>query len=152
MQLWDTAGQERFRSIVATYYRAAQAVMLVYDVNKPESFESLERWVRDVREHAPHNTLMIVVGNKCDSKGAHALIPASMGEAFARQIGACFIETSAKTSRNVDLAFASLATRFIDRQLTTLAPKQQPPGMPAASSTVLLQQGRHSSKPSCMCL
>ncbi len=41
MQIWDTAGQERFRPIVTSYYRGANAVILVYDITNRESFEEL---------------------------------------------------------------------------------------------------------------
>ncbi|XP_026517412.2 ras-related protein Rab-36-like, partial [Terrapene carolina triunguis] len=33
LQLWDTAGQERFKCIASTYYRGAQAIVIVFDVN-----------------------------------------------------------------------------------------------------------------------
>lgn len=41
LQIWDTAGQERFRGITKSYYKGAQAILLVYDVNNPKSFEDM---------------------------------------------------------------------------------------------------------------
>lgn len=35
MTIWDTAGQERFRTLTSSYYRGAQGIILVYDVNRP---------------------------------------------------------------------------------------------------------------------
>jgi small GTP-binding protein len=153
MQIWDTAGQERFRSIVGTYYRASHAVVLVYDVNKPSSFESLERWVRDVRELAPPNVMLLVVGNKRDNKSTEAQIPTSLGRAFARQIGAEFIEASAKTNTNVELAFSSLAARFVERQTKPAAVSKPSAASStsAKSTTVVLRGPEPLHNPSCFC-
>jgi small GTP-binding protein len=39
LQIWDTAGSEQFRSIVSAYYRGADAVVLVFDLTNPITFE-----------------------------------------------------------------------------------------------------------------
>ena len=39
LQVWDTAGQETFKSIIRTFYRNVDAVMLVYDITKRRTFE-----------------------------------------------------------------------------------------------------------------
>lgn len=44
-QIWDTAGQERYRAITNTYYRGAVGALLVYDITKSKTFESVERWL-----------------------------------------------------------------------------------------------------------
>ena len=45
LQIWDTVGQEEYRSINRLYYRGCAACILVYDLMKPKSFESLEQWL-----------------------------------------------------------------------------------------------------------
>ena len=65
-QIWDTAGQERYRAITNAYYRQAIGVLLVYDITKRVSFENLERWLTEVREHADSKIQIILVGNKSD--------------------------------------------------------------------------------------
>uniref|UniRef100_A0A8C5DI20 Ras-related protein Rab-34-like n=1 Tax=Gouania willdenowi TaxID=441366 RepID=A0A8C5DI20_GOUWI len=37
LQLWDTAGQERFKCIASTYYRGAQAIIVVFDLSSVSS-------------------------------------------------------------------------------------------------------------------
>ena len=65
-QIWDTAGQERYRAITNAYYRQAIGVLLVYDITRRVSFENLERWLTEVREHADSKVQIILVGNKSD--------------------------------------------------------------------------------------
>lgn len=65
-QIWDTAGQERYRAITNTYYRQAIGVLLVYDISKRTSFESLDKWLQEVRDHADEKVEIILVGNKSD--------------------------------------------------------------------------------------
>eukprot|EP01047_Picozoa_sp_COSAG01_P080871 COSAG01_NODE_15899_length_1287_cov_1.037037_1_plen_135_part_00 len=55
-QLWDTAGQERFRTIMRTYYRGAQGIVLVYDVSSPSSFDNLHRWLDDISSAHSNST------------------------------------------------------------------------------------------------
>ena len=38
---WDTAGQERFRTVTNAYFRGSHGIILVYDITKASSFESL---------------------------------------------------------------------------------------------------------------
>jgi len=65
-QIWDTAGQDRYRAITNTYYRHAIGVMLVYDISVRDSFDNLERWLVELRDHADEKIKVILVGNKSD--------------------------------------------------------------------------------------
>lgn len=44
LQIWDTAGQERFQSLGVSFYRGADACLLVYDITDPHSLDNLEHW------------------------------------------------------------------------------------------------------------
>ena len=65
-QIWDTAGQERYRAITNTYYRQAIGVLLVYDISRRASFESIDKWLNEVRDDADEKVEIILVGNKSD--------------------------------------------------------------------------------------
>ena len=45
VQVWDTAGQERYRAITTAYYRDAVGAVVVYDITKEETFNSVVRSV-----------------------------------------------------------------------------------------------------------
>lgn len=45
---WDTAGQERFRTITTSYYKGAQAIVIVYDITDRETFNHVKHWMADI--------------------------------------------------------------------------------------------------------
>ena len=63
-QIWDTAGQERYRAITSAYYRGAVGALLVYDISKHGTFENVERWLKELRDHAEANIVVMLVGDK----------------------------------------------------------------------------------------
>lgn len=48
-QIWDTAGQERFRAVTSAYYRGAFGALLVYDISRRSTFESIARWLDELK-------------------------------------------------------------------------------------------------------
>lgn len=47
-QIWDTAGQERFRAVTSAYYRGAVGALVVYDITRRSSFNSVKRWLEEL--------------------------------------------------------------------------------------------------------
>lgn len=47
-QIWDTAGQERFRAVTSAYYRGAFGALIVYDITRSSTFESVKRWLQEL--------------------------------------------------------------------------------------------------------
>ena len=66
LQLWDTAGQERFRAIIQNYYKNAHLIAFFYAINNRNSFNSIPKWVDEVKKQTDKNTKFLLVGNKCD--------------------------------------------------------------------------------------
>ncbi|XP_022275957.1 ras-related protein Rab-26 isoform X6 [Canis lupus baileyi] len=136
LQIWDTAGQERFRSVTHAYYRDAHALLLLYDVTNKASFDNIQAWLTEIQEYAQHNVVLMLLGNKVDSaqervvkrKDGEKLAKVSQGRWVAggvcpwgcphqagsgclQEYGLPFMETSAKTGLNVDLAFTAIAKK-----------------------------------------
>lgn len=113
MQLWDTAGQDRFRAIVKAYYRNAVGGLLVFDITNRDSFRSLEEWYDEVMKIAdPHKPVFVLVGNKTD-QDKQRQVTREEGEWFARNHGMDYTETSAKSGKNVEEAFHTLAENIL---------------------------------------
>ncbi|KAK2999916.1 hypothetical protein RJ639_024234 [Escallonia herrerae] len=106
-QIWDTAGQERYRAITSAYYRGALGALLVYDVTKPTTFENVSRWLKELRDHADSNIVIMLIGNKTDLKHLRA-VATEDAHGFAEKEGLSFIETSALEALNVEKAFQTI--------------------------------------------
>ena len=66
VQIWDTSGSERYRSIVVGHYRQAVGALLVFDLTDRSTFECLDFWLQEIRDHARPDCLVILVANKVD--------------------------------------------------------------------------------------
>eukprot|EP00300_Choanocystis_sp_HF-7_P005443 c14083_g1_i3.p1 GENE.c14083_g1_i3~~c14083_g1_i3.p1 ORF type:complete len:132 (-),score=22.58 c14083_g1_i3:402-797(-) len=64
-QIWDTAGQERYRAITSAYYRGAVGALLVYDISKHSSYENVERWLKELRDNANQQIVVMVCLEFC---------------------------------------------------------------------------------------
>ena len=112
MQIWDTAGQERFKNIIASYYRGAHGILLLYDVTDKDSFKNLSNWLIEIEKNASKNVLKVLIGNKCDLEDKR-VVTFNQGKEFADTYGLKFIETSAKKNLNVNEAFETLGRELM---------------------------------------
>ncbi|XP_074539465.1 ras-related protein Rab-25-like [Halichoeres trimaculatus] len=103
-QIWDTAGLERYRAITSAYYRGAVGALLVFDITKHLTYESAERWLKELYEHADPNIVVMLVGNKTDLESVRS-VPTEEARSFAEKNGLLYLETSALESTNVEAAF-----------------------------------------------
>ncbi|GAB1289007.1 Ras-related protein Rab-42 [Apodemus speciosus] len=134
LQLWDTAGQERFRCggkrvmsvtwwgtlshrcqlkglrcITRSFYRNMVGVLLVFDVTNRESFEHIQAWHQEViSTQGPDRVVFLLVGHKCDL--STRCVSTQEAEELAASLGMAFMETSAKSDCNVDLAFDTVTS------------------------------------------
>ncbi|KAI0736826.1 GTPase [Fomitopsis betulina] len=108
-QIWDTAGQERYRAITAAYYRGAVGALLVYDISKHQTYVNVTRWLKELRDHADSNIVIMLVGNKSDLKHLRA-VPTDEAKTFATENNLSFMETSALDASNVESAFQTILT------------------------------------------
>lgn len=116
LQIWDTAGQERFRSITHAYYRDSQALLLLYDVTSETSFENIRAWLAEIYEYASSDVIIMLLGNKADLN-KERVVSREQGEKLAKDHNVAFMETSAKSGLNVDLAFMAVARDIKHRNL-----------------------------------
>ncbi|CAJ1970948.1 unnamed protein product [Sphenostylis stenocarpa] len=106
-QIWDTAGQERYRAITSAYYRGAVGALLVYDITKRQTFDNVQRWLRELRDHADSNIVIMMAGNKSDLNHLRA-ISTEDAQSLAEKEGLSFLETSALEAYNVEKAFQTI--------------------------------------------
>mmetsp|Transcript_20505 Transcript_20505/g.19735 ORF Transcript_20505/g.19735 Transcript_20505/m.19735 type:complete len:217 (-) Transcript_20505:284-934(-) len=124
LQIWDTAGQERFRTITSAYYRGADGIIMVYDVTSQDSFDHVNDWLKEVNKYASKGTCKLLVGNKSD-RTADKLVTAESAKEFADELGIAFLETSAKSAKNVEEAFLTMAGELIKQKAVTSGEKNK---------------------------
>ena len=68
-----------------SYYRGAVGALLVYDIAKHLTYENIERWLKELRDHADSNIVIMVVGNKCDLRHLRA-VPTDEAKAYSGEL------------------------------------------------------------------
>lgn len=121
LSLWDTAGQETYKSITRSYFRGASGALLVFDITKRSSFNSVTNWLGDLRLIAEEGIVVILVGNKLDladhstnmEGGNKRAVSKQEAEEWCEREGIVqYVETSAKSGEGVERAFLEVAERI----------------------------------------
>ena len=106
-QIWDTAGQDRFRAITKNYYRGANGILLIFDITDRSSFEHIRNWIEQIKEEAPEQIIIYLVGNKIDNQN-NRVVTNEEAKKLAEEFKLKYYETSAKNNINVDTTFLDL--------------------------------------------
>jgi Ras-related protein Rab-5C len=116
------------------YYRNANCAVVVYDITqavwssvpgfpawkltfnfKQSSLDKAKSWVKELQRQANENIVIALAGNKLDlvtESPDKRAIPTVDAEAYAREAGLLFFETSAKSSTNVKELFTAIAKKL----------------------------------------
>ncbi|KAI7868228.1 P-loop containing nucleoside triphosphate hydrolase protein [Spinellus fusiger] len=119
LQIWDTAGQERFRTITSSYYRGAHGIIVVYDVTEQDSFTNVKQWLQEIDRYAAEGVNKLLVGNKSDLVDKK-VVDTEQAKELSVSLGIPLLETSAKSSTNVEQAFLTMAKQIKDRIGSTM--------------------------------
>ncbi|XP_035741718.1 ras-related protein Rab-32-like isoform X1 [Vespa mandarinia] len=116
LQLWDIAGHERFGYMTRVYYKYAVAAALVFDISRAATFQSMKKWLSDLREKVTlpdgSSIPVVLLANKCDIR--HVAVSTEQIVKFCKEnnIGEWYI-TSAKENTNVDEAIRHLVENVL---------------------------------------
>ncbi len=120
--IWDIAGQVAFQNLRRRYYEGSSGIILIYSVDDRSSFDSALKWIVEAHGFVKELPPLIIVANKTDlrnSLGQEDIVTTEEGEAFAESVSeklnvqSVFIETSAKTGKNIDETFETLTRMMI---------------------------------------
>ena len=112
--IWDTAGQELYRALAKNFYLNASIGILVYDVRRKESFESIkDYWYEQLKVSGEENMVFGVAGNKCDLFQEEQ-VSEKEEKKFAKSIGAVFHLTSCKESIGIDELFEECGKKYLE--------------------------------------
>ncbi|KAK1931398.1 GTP-binding protein YPT6 [Phytophthora citrophthora] len=121
VQLWDTAGQEKFGTaqLPSSFFRHADAALVVYDVTDRNSFMGVLQWVLQLQSHRNTATeasafSLILVGHKSEVSDKVRQVGEEEGRAVAKLIAAShFFECSSRDGTNIQTCFDTVATTLI---------------------------------------
>jgi len=113
--LWDIAGQVKYKFMRRQFYDGAKAILLLFDVTRPITFESISDWYKDIKNNLKHSGELIVLlcGNKVDLIEKRK-IKTEDANKLATELNMKYLETSALTGQNIDNAFYFLAKEVLD--------------------------------------
>lgn len=83
----------------------------MYDISKRVTYDNVARWLKELRDHADENIVIMLVGNKRDLRHMR-MVPTEEAKEFCEANNLFFIETSALDASNVDLAFQRILTEI----------------------------------------
>jgi len=112
--VWDTAGQERFRSAAFKTIKSVQGIALVFDVTSRKTFDNVNLWLEEIKEHFD-NPCLVLLGNKVDIEKEKWEVTKEEIEQFAKKKNMTYFETSAKTSKGINESFVHLANIAYDK-------------------------------------
>jgi len=115
---------ERYRAITSAYYRGAVGALLVYDITKHQSYENVQRWLAELRNHADSDIVIMLVGNKSDLSHLRS-VSADEAAKYAEKEQMRFMETSALEASNVDDAFVA-CLQDIYKVMSSKGPEDSP--------------------------
>lgn len=119
LQIWDTAGQERYRSLGGIFYQNAEAAIVVFSKTDIESAKNVKSWVEQFRAVMGTSPFIAIVQNKSDIDYSCQISDESSEEIdiekWAKEKGFFYIETSAKTGKNVQELFIAVTQSVVQK-------------------------------------
>ncbi len=113
LQVWDIAGQARHVSYSHLYLKGALGAFYVFDLTRKDTLAQIQnRWQLQALKASP-NHIGILIGNKADLTKERAVPESQLKQIIDSMHVLEFIETSAKTGRNVNKAFQKLTTEIL---------------------------------------
>ena len=106
--LWDTAGQERFRSLIPSYLKNADCIIIVYDITNKDSFNSLTNWLSDAKNNTIEGTIFVICGNKIDLKEKRVVTNEEIDE-YIKKENLLYVECSAQNGEGIKELFNLIA-------------------------------------------
>lgn len=126
--VWDTAGQEKYRSITQSFFKNAGIAVLFFDLTNYRSFQSLPRWMDDIKTYCPDNVTILLVGNKSDLVYKRQVEQLDI-DYFINKYGIDYIEMSARTGKSLECILFNPAGIILDKIQNKKIPIESMPGL-----------------------
>ena len=144
LDIWDTAGQEVYRSLSKNFYLNASIGILVYDISRKASFESIrDYWYEQLKTFGEEKMIFDVVGNKTDLFQREE-VPENEARNFAKSINAGFHLVSCKDCVGIKDLFEDCGRKYLeDNDLTKEDSNKK------NKNKIILKEDKKSEKKKC---
>ncbi len=121
LQIWDLAGQPSFNQVRSRYYRGAVGALLILDLTRPRTLESIYSWSEEfLKKCSSSNPSILILGNKVDLENNIQVTRQSVNDYIKEKLRISdfqfkYFETSAKTGENIDQAFEVMGHSILRR-------------------------------------
>ncbi|XP_051167045.1 ras-related protein Rab-30-like [Leptopilina boulardi] len=113
LQIWDTSGEERYKAILPMYYRAGNAILLIFDLTSYESFTKTKTLISELNKYCENHVVLLLIGNKLDLIERREVSEKEAKE-FASSIDVSYYEVSALTNYGIDDVFQKVASELVN--------------------------------------
>jgi len=112
LYFWDLGGQHDKLFSNEYYFVQAVGAFIVYDVTNKDSFDNIDFWISKLKELSGEIPF-IIIGNKIDKKDER-LVSLEDAKEKSDSYKVQYMETSAKSNKNIDRAFESLSIQILN--------------------------------------
>ena len=112
LQIWDFGGQERFRFLLKNYAKGAKGAILMFDLTRPMTLQTIDEWIDICRAEQPYLPILLI-GSKADLVQVVKLDEEFILELKEKYNLFEYLRVSSKSGENVNLAFELLAKHII---------------------------------------
>ena len=109
LQIWDTCGQEIYRSLIKNFYRNSSLAIIVYSIDKKNSFKDINLWTKEIRVNSSPDIKIVLIGNKSDLDNDRQVSYEEGKKYLDDDEVLKFFETSAKTGENIEKLFQEIS-------------------------------------------
>ena len=137
-------------TITANYFRRADGVFLVFDMNDQNSLDRINTWIGELKRHEI-SVPIILLGNKCDLPNPS--VKKESAQTVASKLNLELFYTSAKTGQGVYQAIGSLVSKMLSarRAQAEAANAEPPPTGPTPGKPIVVQHPEPTTEPNKGC-
>ena len=147
LKIWDTCGQEEYSSLIVNFYRQASLAMLVYSIEDQQSFNHLEKWLKEIKLHSNNPDInVMLIGTKKDLEKERE-VDYQIAKNFATENNILYFEeTSSKTGINSKEVFTQAARILYEEFCKYINKKNEKINKP---SPIKLEKGKENREKGC---
>ena len=111
----DTNGQEKYRSLSVSYFRHADVVLFIFNLNEPLSFNNIQEWINVFNDNNNKKKVILkyLIGSKSDLEQR---VEQNLIDEFANNNNMLYMATSAKTNNQIKELFQKIGEDILEEE------------------------------------